>query len=142
MTVTDNVETKARRRIRQAVESRGFKLVSLTWEPWSNGGEKSGICGGWFGELDRQTHPFPDAEIMGLSVDETVCWVDEFVPTPEPCDCDPPTYPGPLQSSEPTFMHEEGCPWRLRYWLRWWGPKPSHNGSYPPVASSPVGEET
>lgn len=121
------VETVARRRIRHAVESRGYRLVSLEWEPWSNGGEKSGICGGWLGELDRPTHPniFPGTEIMGLSVDETVAWVDQFVPTPEPCNCAERDYPYPMQAHEPTFMHDEDCRWRLRYWLRWWGPRPS-----------------
>lgn len=29
-------ESRARRRIREAVESRGYRLVSLEWEPWSN----------------------------------------------------------------------------------------------------------
>lgn len=112
-------ETRARRRIRQAVESRGYKLVSLEWEPWSNGGEKSGICGGWYGTLDRPTSPniWPGNEIMGLSVDETVAWVDTFVPPPEPCDCLP-LYP--LTAQVPTFAHGPECQWHLDYRLHWW----------------------
>lgn len=122
---TTQRETRARRRIRQAVESRGFKLLTLEWEPWSDGGEKSGICGGWYGTVDRQTHPsfFPGNEVMGLSVEEAVAWVDEFFPTPEPCACKKPDYPRPSQAHEPTFMHEPECRWRLNYWLAWWGPK-------------------
>lgn len=75
-------ETRARRRIRQAVEEKGYRLVSLEWEPWSNGGEKSGICGGWYGELDPKYAPndWPGNEIMGLSVDEVLDWIEEFVP--------------------------------------------------------------
>lgn len=115
-------ETRARRRIRLAVESRGYKLVSLEWEPWSNGGEKSGICGGWFGLLDRSYEPntFPGNEIMGLSTDEVVAWVDEFVPPPEPCECPPIGYPGAFQSMEPLWRHKPECRWHLRYWMRWW----------------------
>lgn len=75
-------ETRARRRIRQAVEAKGYRLVFLEWEPWSPGGEKSGICGGWYGEVDPPycRWSIPGTEIMGLSVDEVLAWIEEFVP--------------------------------------------------------------
>lgn len=115
-------ETKARRRIREAVESRGRSLVSLDWEPWGNGGEKSGITGGWFGTLDGyDDDPLCGRhEIMGLSVDETVAWVDEFIKAPEPCDC-PPNEESPFLSMVPTSKHNTGCRWHLKYTMRWWG---------------------
>ena len=115
-------ETRARRRIRKAVESRGYHLVSLEWEPWYDGGEMVGLCGGWYGEMDRSPHPniHPGNDIMGLSVDETVAWVDAFVTPPEPCDCPTPDYPTPMQSQEPLWYHAVDCPWRLEYWLCWW----------------------
>lgn len=31
-------ETRTRRRMRKAVESRGFKVLSMEYEPWYNGG--------------------------------------------------------------------------------------------------------
>lgn len=114
-------ETRARRRIRLAVESRGYQLVRLDWEPWYNAGEKSGIGGGWYGEMDRhvRANMHPSNDIMGLSVDETVAHIDHFVDAPEPCDC-----PNPddfwLTSQTPVFRHQPGCKWRLRYWLSWW----------------------
>lgn len=119
--VVQQTETRARRRIRKAVESRGYQLVHLEWEPWSNGGEKSGICGGWYGRLDRPTAPniHPGDDIVGLTVEELLAHIDQFVPPPEPCACPEPDS-GPLWSHTPLFMHEPGCKWRLRYWLRWW----------------------
>lgn len=47
-------ESRARRRIRQAVESRGYALVSLDYEPWYNAGEMCGIGGEWSCRLDRR----------------------------------------------------------------------------------------
>jgi hypothetical protein len=40
-------ESRARQRIRKAVESRGYTVLAMEWEPWTPGGEKEGICGGW-----------------------------------------------------------------------------------------------
>jgi hypothetical protein len=129
----DNVEqeTRARRRIRKAVEARGFRLVSLEYEPWYDAGEKAGIGGGWYGEMDRSVAPniHPGNDIMGLSVEEVVANVDHHVPPPEPCECPEPEgfY---LTQREPCHRHLPGCKWRLNYWLPWWGPKPkvSHSG--------------
>ena len=57
-------ETRARRRIRQAVESRGFKVEALDWEPIYDSGEMGGAAGGWSLYLDRDcfenTHPGND----------------------------------------------------------------------------------
>lgn len=113
-------ETRARRRIRQAVESRGYKLVTLDYEPCYDAGEKSGLGGGWYGTLDRDYLPntWPGNDIMGLSVDEVLCWIDEFVAPPEPCDC--PEAPSSRVSWGPTWQHVEACRWRINYWLRWW----------------------
>lgn len=125
MTATVTTETRARRRIRAAVESRGYALVSLEWEPWEDQGEKSGIGGGWYGQLDRsyRANTWPGNDIMGLSVDETIAWVDQFVDPPEQCEC--PNRDGyPLNARAPGGCHEQSCRWHLRYWLRWWGPKP------------------
>lgn len=118
-------ETRSRRRIREAVESRGRKLVSLDYEHWYDGGEMSGTCGGWYGALDGPDalSPHRPNDVMGLSVDETIAWVDEFLDPPEPCECRR-SDQGPLLSTKPTWNHRPECRWHLRYWLRWWGPRP------------------
>lgn len=124
-------ETRARRRIRQAVESRGFKVDSLDWEPWYNAGEMEGIGGGWSLFLDRNcfenTHPGND--LHALSVDEMLGYIDWALVPPEPCACYPdgkrpwrlPIHPLKGDPNEP--LHAESCPWRLSYRLSWW-PKP------------------
>lgn len=119
--MSERPESRARRRIRRAVESRGYNLVSLEYEPWYDAGEKAGIGGGWFGQLDRPyaENTFPGDEIMGLSVDETVAWVDEFVSPPELCEC-PNRLAHPLLAQSPMWCHEPDCRWHLRYQFRWW----------------------
>jgi len=82
-------ETRARRRIRQAVEAKGYRLRSLTWEPWGSAAEKSGPSGGWFGEVEPpwginldtgRQWVFPGDDLCGLSVkdvlDAIVRWPD------------------------------------------------------------------
>ena len=71
-----------RRKIQRAVEAKGYKLVTLTWEPWGASVEKSGIPGGWYGTVapDYSDYIFPGNEIMGLSVADVLAWIDEFVP--------------------------------------------------------------
>ncbi len=86
-------ESLARRKIRQAVEAHGYRLVELTWEPWGAAAEKEGIPGGWEGWVDpvptnsdvtslnsdaEDTYRNPD--IMGLSWQEAVEWVEHFIP--------------------------------------------------------------
>lgn len=118
------METSARKRIRRAVESRGYNLVSLRWEHWYNAGEKSGIGGGWYGILDRSYQPnsYPSDEIMGLSVEEVIAWIDEFIPVPIPCECVSPPV-ALLYSTTPTNRHDPDCMWYLKYYLKWWNPE-------------------
>jgi hypothetical protein len=78
-------ETRARRKIRLAVEAKGYRLSELTWEPWGAAAEKEGIPGGWVGYVD----PEPDGlcgtpAVMGLSVEEAVQWVEDFIPKRTP----------------------------------------------------------
>lgn len=114
-------ETRARRRIRKAIESRGYRLVSLDYEPWYDAGEKAGIGGGWYGTLDRNYLPgsHPGNDICGLSVEEVLWSIDHYVKPPEPCDCPSPTYSGVYPPS-PMWEHSKGCRWFIRYWLAWW----------------------
>jgi hypothetical protein len=88
-------ETKARRRIRLAVESRGFTLESLEWEPAYNAGEMMGAGGGWYGTTMEQIWPntFPGNDFGGLSVDEVLAEIDASLAPPEPCGSDQSTSP-------------------------------------------------
>ena len=118
-------ETRARRRIRLAVESRGYTLTSLAWEPWGMAAEKEGVPGGWYGTLDRPTsaHDLTPGEIMGLSVEETLAWIDEFVPPPEGCGCTAdhsPMLAASAMGDPETGLHEPSCRWRIAYRLPWW----------------------
>lgn len=131
METTPRSETRARRRIREAVESRGYSVESLDWETPYYAGEGMGMAGGWELILDRpcfeNTHPGDD--LGGLSVDELIGVIDWSIVPPQPCDCYPdgrrprrlPTHPLVGDPSEP--LHAEGCRWRLTYRLSWW-PKP------------------
>jgi hypothetical protein len=116
-------ETRARRRIRLAVESRGYKLTSLEWEPWYPGGEKEGICGGWSGTVDRpyMENTWPGDDIQGLSVEEVLAWIDEFIKPPEPCACTCTHYPlNPIKGDPQTGLHVPECRWHIRYRMPWW----------------------
>lgn len=72
-------ESRARRKIRQAVEARGYQLVELTWEPWGQAAEKEGIPGGWAGYVSPPPH-VSEPHIMGLSWQEAVEWIEQFIP--------------------------------------------------------------
>ena len=122
---TRRKETRARRRIRLAVESRGYRLIELRWEPWHDGGEKSGTCGGWLGRLDRpyEKNAWPGDEIMGLCVEQTLAWIDTFVAPPESCDCGLSHSPLiQLRDAPETGLHVPSCRWHIRYRLPWWRP--------------------
>ena len=114
-------ETRARRRIRRAVEARGYQLVRLDYEPWHDAGEKAGIGGGWYGELDRPFLPntWPGNDICGLSVEEVLWSIDHFVRPPEECGCPQPEYVG-IYPPSPMWEHTATCRYRIAYWLKWW----------------------
>ncbi len=74
-------ETRARRKIRRAVEAKGYTLTELTWEPWGRAAEKEGIPGGWEGYVEPEPRGYPGVPaVMGLSVDEALEWIDQFLP--------------------------------------------------------------
>jgi hypothetical protein len=69
-------ETRARRKIREAVEAKGAKVTDLTWEPIGQMVEMSGREGGWtvFAEWSdgREDHA------LGYSWQDVVEWVDHY----------------------------------------------------------------
>ncbi|AYQ99727.1 hypothetical protein PBI_MANDA_41 [Mycobacterium phage Manda] len=118
-------ETRARRRIRQAVESRGYRVESIDYEPWYNAGEMMGIAGGWWIELDRPyvEHTFPGNDLQGLSVEEVIAQVDYWLKPAGPCGCDrnhDPLTACRLINDPCKPTHDPGCPHHLKYHLPWW----------------------
>lgn len=118
-------ETRARRRIRQAVESRGYSVQKLTWASWYDGGEMLGICGGWDLFLDRGYLPntFPDNQLGALTVEELLAQIDYWLKPDEMCDCDR-SHSADMAAGrindpqKPT--HGTECRWHIRYRLHWW----------------------
>jgi hypothetical protein len=117
-------ETRARRRIRKAIESRGFTVESIEWEPWYDGGEMSGICGGWSVTTteDFRPHTHPGNDVCGLSVEDTLADIDWSIPA-GPCACIRPRHyhPSvPIKGDPQKPLHDPDCEWFIRYRLPWW----------------------
>ncbi len=120
-------ESRRRRRIREAVESRGHKVIEMNYEAWYDGGEMSGICGGWTVLTNAPLKPNTNYgdEVGGLSVEEVLADIDWWYPPAEPCDC----YPDDRKGRHPAHnlrdeperpLHEPTCRWFIRYRLPWW----------------------
>jgi len=70
-------ETLARRKIREAVEAKGWSLAGLMWEPVTRGSEKCGPFGGWHGDVyNDETCEFI-GPVLGLSWQEAVRWIED-----------------------------------------------------------------
>lgn len=122
-------ETRARRRIRQAVESRGYTVRSLDWEPWYNAGEMSGLAGGWMLLLDRDYLPntTPGNDLCALTVEELLGEIDYWLVPEGDCGCDrshSSTMAARVINDPQKPTHGLGCRFHIRYRLPWW-PAPS-----------------
>jgi hypothetical protein len=118
-------ETRARRRIRLAVESRGYAVEELEWEPIYNGGEMCGWCGGWTLIMDRPHVPncIPADDLYGFSVDELLAQIDYWLKPDEPCDCDrehSALLAARVIGDPPKPTHAPECRFHIPYRLRWW----------------------
>lgn len=118
-------ETRARRRIREAVESRGYQVETLEWEPIYYAGEMEGDAGGWLVILDRPylERTRPGDELYGLSVEEVLAAVDYWLPPAEPCECDrahDPIAAVRVKGDPQRPTHGIDCPHHITYRLRWW----------------------
>lgn len=119
-------ETKARRRIRKAIESRGFTLESLDYEAPYDAGEMMGYGGGWYGSTVEQIWPntMPGNEFGGLNVEDALADIDWSMTPPEPCACDRPPMFNPRGGVKgwpsQVAMHDAECRWFIRYRLTWW----------------------
>lgn len=118
-------ETRARQRIRKAVESRGYAVEELYWEPIYYAGEGFGMAGGWYLQIDRPyaERTYPGDELGGLSVEELLADIDWSLEPPEPCACDRRhnaiTAAGVKGDPQKT-THDPSCKWHISYRLRWW----------------------
>lgn len=119
-------ESRARRRIRLAIQSRGFTLESLDYETAYDAGEKMGYGGGWFGSTIEQIWPntMPGNEFGGLNVEDCLADIDWSLTPPEPCDCDRPHGFNPRGGIKGwpvrVGMHDSDCKWHIRYTLPEW----------------------
>lgn len=118
-------ETRARRRIRKAVESRGYGILNLEWESWYETGEGPG--GGWSMILDRDYLPNtrPGNDMYALSVEELLAEIDYWLKPDGDCGCDRTHSAGGAarlinDPKKPT--HGADCEWHIRYRLPWWTP--------------------
>lgn len=64
-------ESRARRRIRLAVEAIGWDVLEMEWEPWGQVVEKSGLEGGWTIKCRRRSDGVIDYA-AGYSVDDVL----------------------------------------------------------------------
>lgn len=111
-------ESDARRRIREAVELFGYRLVSLEWEPVGRGAEMEGPSGGWLGYIERPDGQHLDAsDIMGYSADGVLDWIDNFVRPVEACDCPKADPVARLRAQ--LQNHQPKCRYFLKYRLSW-----------------------
>ena len=119
-------ETRARKRIRLAVESRGFTLESLDYETPYNAGEMAGIGGGWYGATVELIWPntFPGNEFCGLNAEDVLADIDWSLRPTEPCDCERPQgfHPRGGVKGWPSQvgMHDPDCRHYIKYRLTWW----------------------
>lgn len=121
-------ETRTRRRIRKAAESRGYRVLDMEWESIHNGGEMSGLCGGWTvttdaALLDRTNY---GDEFCGLNVEDVLADIDCDYYRPRDCSCYPddrkPRHASHRIKGDPEHpLHEPGCRWFIDYQLPWWG---------------------
>jgi hypothetical protein len=117
--------SRARNRIRRAVESRGFAVEELVWEPVWDQGDGIGYAGGWALTLDRRYLPrtHPGNDLYGMNVDELLADIDYSLKPEEPCDCDR-THSAIMAAGiindphKPT--HGPQCKWHIKYRLPWW----------------------
>lgn len=73
----DERETRARRKIRQAVEAKGWTITRMDWEPIRPGGEKEGPDGGWYVEVCAPSGGMD--WVMGYSWQDAVEWAEKFL---------------------------------------------------------------
>lgn len=119
-------ESRARKRIREAVESRGFTLDTIEWEPVYNAGEMMGLAGGWWGETVERIWPntTPGNEFGGLNVEDCLADIDWALGPPSVCECVRPDGFDPRGGIKgwpsQVGMHDPGCRWHIHYRLPWW----------------------
>jgi hypothetical protein len=70
-------ETRARRKIREAIEAKGWTVTLMNWEPIRPGGEKEGPEGGWYCEVRAPSGG--EDWVMGLNWRDAVEWANKWL---------------------------------------------------------------
>jgi hypothetical protein len=109
-------ESRARRRIREAVERFGYQLVSLEWEPIGMGAEMCGPSGGWTGDIEGP-EGIEYSAVMGYNVEHALDWIDDWVKPVEPCACPKADRLGRQRAQ--LQNHTANCRYFLTYRLPW-----------------------
>lgn len=117
--------SRSTQRITKAVQSRGYQVKELSWEPIYYAGEMAGFAGGWTLVLDRPyvERTFPGDDLFGLSVEELLASIDHALTPEQPCKCDRSHHAvwaaGIIGDPQKT-THSPECEWHIKYRLRWW----------------------
>jgi hypothetical protein len=126
---TIEAETRGVKRIRKAVESRGYGLARVEWEKVNGYGE-----GGWFITLDRDYLPNsrPGNDLCAETLDELIAYIDHQLKPTEPCDCGRTHHPLIVLKGDPAIpLHDPACPNFLAYRLRWWPTEQTSANAHP-----------
>ena len=100
----------------------GYRLVRLDWEPLSAGGEKTGLDGGWLGDIERADGaPIGSGEsvLLGLNVEDVLDWIDRFVTPVDPCGHKWTTENALARQRAQVQTHGPDCRYHLTYSLPW-----------------------
>lgn len=118
--------SRQRTRIKKAVESRGFHVKELDWEPLAGDVGDMGNPGGWSLVVDRPyaERTIPGDDLYGLSVEELLAGIDYSLQPARRCAC-PSGRPGrhpliTLKGDPQEPLHARTCVWFIEYRLPWW----------------------
>lgn len=119
-------ESRTRRRIRKAVETRGYSVLSMEYEAAYSAGEKMGMGGGWTVLTDAPLLPNTNSgdDFIGLNVEEVLADIDWDGGRKRPCDCYPEDCDRhplvPIKGDPEHPLHEPDCVHHIAYRLPWW----------------------
>jgi hypothetical protein len=70
-------ESRARRKIREAIEAKGWTVLRMEWEPIRAGAEKSGPEGGWY--VEARAPSGGTDWVLGYSWQDAVEWAERWL---------------------------------------------------------------
>ena len=120
-----STETSTQRRIRKAVESRGYSISEMEYEAPYDAGEMMGYSGGWLITLDRPylENTWPGDDLGGFNVEEVLAAIDYWLSPSGDCPCDrthDPIAAARVKGDPKRPTHGPDCEFHIPYQLRWW----------------------